>query len=46
MKSIRNKLFGFLLMYKTSFDLNPILTSASTAIVILFLYSVAKIFGW
>ena len=45
MKFIRNNIFSVWLMYKTSFAINPILTTVSTAIVGAFAVSVAKIFG-
>ncbi|QOI71663.1 putative membrane protein [Erwinia phage pEa_SNUABM_50] len=45
MKSIRNNLFGAVLMYKVSFAVNPILTTIGTGIVVSFVYSVSKIFG-
>jgi hypothetical protein len=45
MKDIRNKIFGAVLMYKTSFAVNPILTTIGTVIVGAFAITVAKIFG-
>lgn len=46
MKTIRNSIFGSVLMYKTSLVLNPITTSIATAVVVAFGYSIAKIFGF
>lgn len=45
MKKLRNTFYGFVLMYKTSFAVNPILTAVGTAVGVAFVYSIAKIFG-
>lgn len=45
MKSIRDNLFGMVMVYKTSYELNPVLTVLSTVIVAAFTYSIGRIFG-
>lgn len=45
MKNIRDKIFGAILMYKTSFSINPIITTVGTIVAASFVVSVLKIFG-
>lgn len=45
MKTIRNHFFGFVMMYKTSFAINPIITTVGTIVGAAFVFSIAKIFG-
>lgn len=45
MKKFRNHFFGMIMMYKTSFAVNPILTALGTVVAGAFVLSVAKIFG-
>lgn len=46
MKTIRNSLYALSLMYKTSFELNPLITTVGTIVVISFVICIAKIFGF
>ncbi|AFC21627.1 membrane protein [Cronobacter phage vB_CsaM_GAP32] len=45
MKTLRNHLFGFVMMYKTSFAINPVITTVGTIVAAVFVASLAKIFG-
>ncbi|UYE98610.1 hypothetical protein XbC2_181 [Xanthomonas phage XbC2] len=45
MKTLRNHFLGFVMMYKTSFAVNPIITTLGTIVAAGFVLSVAKIFG-
>ncbi len=45
MKNIRNHFFGLVMMYKTSFAVNPIITTVGTIVASAFVLSLAKIFG-
>ena len=45
MKQIRDIFLGFIMIYKTSFAVNPVITTLGTIIGSVFVYSIAKIFG-
>jgi hypothetical protein len=45
MKTLRNHFIGLVMIYKTSFAVNPIITTLGTIVAGAFVFSVAKIFG-